>query len=410
MAGEKGTRGYNGEGSLSSYPTKKGTRWRYAILPPRDPENPDIDPTRITEGGFASRKDADAALQKVKRQIRRGIKAGDTAPKLRVWAAEWLNGLKVSKSTYQGYERNLRLHILPSLGDKRIDRITATDIAKMYRVLEATLSPNTVHKIHVTLSSLLSAAVEDKRIEDNPAQRRRITKPPTKATIEAAQEEMRVWTPTQMSAFLDWNRDTYDDFFYPLWLLYAATGARRSEILALKWGDLDMKHHKVTIRRTLDTGDPDPCATKPPKNGKTRIVGIDGDVIKELRIWRRTLAAVDISRVGRDQWVFPDLRPGIIRPRSAPSTSEMFTKRVGWAQAALGGEDVLPTIHLHEVRHSVATHLIEAGVNPRKVADRLGHTSVSITLDIYTHVTEAMEDQAVTALRGGLGRAGAAGN
>lgn len=409
MAGNKGgTRGYNGEGNIQSYETKKGTRWRFAIMPSRDPEHPDIEPTRITEGGFASRKECDAALQKVKRQLRRGIKAGDTVPTLSEWAAEWLEGLKVVKATYEGYERNLRLHILPTLGGKRIDRITATDIAKMYRTLEATLSPNTVHKIHVTLSSLLSAALEDRRIEDNPAQRRRITKPPTKASIEGAQEEMHVWTPEQMSAFLDWNRDTYKDFFYPLWLLYAATGARRSEILALKWSDLDMKRCKVTIRRTLDTGDRDPCAVKLPKNGKTRIVGIDADVIKELRIWRRTLAAVDLSRVQRDAWVFPDLRPGIIRPRSAPSTSEMFTKRVSWAQAALGGEEVLSTIHLHEVRHSVATHLIESGVNPRKVADRLGHTSVSITLDIYTHVTEAMEDQAVAALRGGLGKAGSA--
>lgn len=406
MANRKGTRGYNGEGSIQSYETKKGTRWRFTILPPRDPEHPDIPPKRVSQGGFTSRRECDEALQKVKRQIRRGINTTRDVPTLREWATEWLDGIKVTAATREGYERNLRLHILPTLGDRRIDRITASDIARLYRDLETRLSPNTVHKVHVTLTSLLSAAVEDRRIEENPAQRRRVTKPPTKATIDAAKPEMTVWTAEQTAAFLDWCH-TSGDLWYPLWLLYAATGARRSEILALRWSDIDLKAGKVNIRRALDTGDRDPCATKLPKNGTTRIVGIDPAVVTELRVWRRTLAAMDLSLVQRDAWAFPDLREGMgHRPRSVNSTSEMFTKRVRKAQQALGGEEALPTIHLHEVRHSVATQMIASGVNPRKVADRLGHSSVSITLDIYTHVTEEMEDQALAALRGSLGRAG----
>lgn len=410
MAGRgSGTRGYNGEGSIQSYETKKGTRWRFSILPPRDPEHSDIQPKRITQGGFTSRRECDEALQKVKRQLRRGVKAGESVPTLREWATDWLHGIKVTNATYEGYERNLRRHILPSLGDRRIDRITASDIAKVYRDLESRLSPNTVHKVHVTLSSVLAAAVEDRRIEDNPAARRRVTKPPTKAVIDAAKPEMKVWSAAQMSAFLDWNRDS-GDLWYPLWLMYAATGARRSEILALRWSDIDLKTGKLTIRRALDTGDRDPCATKLPKGGKVRAFTLDPAVITELRVWRRTLAAMDMTYVQRDAWVFPDLRSGLdsARPRSVNSTSEMFTKRVRKAQRRLGGEEALPTIHLHEVRHSVATQLIESGVNPYKVASRLGHSSVSITLDIYTHDTDEMEQQAIAALRGGLGTAGTA--
>lgn len=116
-----------------------------------------------------------------------------------------------------------------------------------------------------------------------------------------------------------------------------------------------------------------------------------------MKEWRKLLAARDINLVRGDAWVFP--MPGQWeRHRNPQSVSEMFTRRVQWAQKALGGADVLPTIHLHEVRHSAATILIEKGTDPKTVADRLGHTSVQITLDIYTHVTAAADDRAASLL------------
>ncbi|MCP2628127.1 site-specific integrase [Mycolicibacterium smegmatis] len=177
--------------------------------------------------------------------------------------------------------------------------------------------------------------------------------------------------------------------------MYAATGARRSEVLALRWSDLDLKTGRVHIRRTLDTGNPG--ETKKPKNGKARSFTVSPSTVAVLKGWRRLLAARDLNLVRGDAWVFP--MPGQWeRHRNPQSVSEMFTRRVQWAQKALGGPDVLPTIHLHEVRHSAATILIENGTDPKTVAERLGHESVKITLDIYTHVTAKSDDRAASLL------------
>ncbi len=154
----------------------------------------------------------------------------------------------------------------------------------------------------------------------------------------------------------------------------------------------------VYIRRTLDTGKPG--ETKPPKNGKARDFTVSPSTVTVLKDWRRLLAARDLNLVRGDAWVFP--MPGEWdRHRNANSTSEMFTFRVAKAQVDLGS-DALPTIHLHEVRHSAATILIANGTDPKTVAERLGHERVRITLDIYTHVTQQSDDRAAALLDFGL--------
>ena len=234
----------------------------------------------------------------------------------------------------------------------------------------------------------------DKHIPDNPAKSDGIRKPSKQAVTEQS-VDMTVWNQEQMTAFLTWNRDTMRDPDYPLWNLYAASGARRSELLALRWSDIDLKTGKLHIRRTLDTGKPG--ETKKPKNGKPRSFTISSSAVSILKGWRRLLAARDLNLVKGDRWVFP-MAGAWDRHRNPASTSEMFTRRVQWAQEDLGGEDALPTIHLHEVRHSAATILIAAGVDPKTVAERLGHESVKITLDIYTHVTKQSDDRAASLL------------
>jgi integrase len=258
------------------------------------------------------------------------------------------------------------------------------------------LGPNSIHKIAVTMGAILGAAVSDGLIPTNPALMTKTTRPPSLAARKSAKPEMVVWTEQELERFLLWLRDTRNDSEYPLWKLYAASGARRSEILALRWSDVDFKAAKLHIRRTLDLEDPDPRATKPPKNGEARSLSLSGSAVTVLRQWRRLLASRDLNSVKPGAWVFP-FDTDWSRPRNPQSVSEMFTRRVTWARAALG-EDKLPALHLHGIRHTVVTLLIESGLDVAKVAKRVGHSSPAITLAIYTHATVKGDELAAAVL------------
>ncbi|SLI53420.1 phage integrase [Mycobacteroides abscessus subsp. massiliense] len=399
---------YHGKGYTRSYQVKAGTRWSYQLRVPVDPTNPSMGTRQVERGGFLTEKDADKALQKAQRDAARGLRIGSKVPTLRDYSTQWLDSLDLAAATVSGYRRQLDRHVLPRIGDMTLDAISTTTMNTLYKQMQTEAPPaadgrwsdpkplgaNSVLKIATTIGALLDAAVADKHILDNPAKGGGIRKP-SKQAVTAQSAEMTVWTAEQMSTFLTWDRDTRRDPDYPLWQLYAASGARRSEVLALRWSDIDLKSGKVHIRRTLDTARPG--ETKKPKNGKPRSFTVSPSTVTTLREWRRLLASRDINLIKSDRWVFP--MPGQWeRHRNPASTSEMFTRRVEWAQKDVGGADVLPTIHLHEVRHSAATILIANGTDPKTVAERLGHESVRITLDIYTHVTKQSDDRAASLL------------
>ncbi|MDO3055612.1 phage integrase [Mycobacteroides abscessus subsp. massiliense] len=399
---------YHGAGYTRSYEVKSGTRWSYQLRVPVDPTNPNLGTRQVERGGFLTEKEADKALQKAQRDSARGLRIGSKVPTLREFSEQWLDSLDLAAATVAGYRRQFDRHVLPRIGDMTLDAITTTTLNTLYKQMQTEAPPsvegrwskpkplgaNSVLKIATTLGALFDSAVADKYLLDNPAKSDAIRRPSKQAVVSQA-AEMTVWTAEQMTRFLTWDRDTKKDPDYPLWQLYAASGARRSEVLALRWSDIDLKTGKVHIRRTLDTGRPG--ETKKPKNGKARDFTVSPSTVSTLREWRRLLASRDLNLVRGDRWVFP--MPGDWeRHRNPQSTSEMFSRRVEWAQKDVGGADVLPTIHLHEVRHSAATILIENGTDPKTVAERLGHESVRITLDIYTHVTKQSDDRAASLL------------
>ena len=401
---------FHGSGYVRSYETKGGTRWRYQIRVPVNPDLPELGTRAVTKNGFASEKDCTRAKDKAVQDVERGLRVGASIPTLAVYAENWLAGLDLASSTVKAYRRQLRRHVLPRIGKLPLDRVVPTTLRKLYvdLAVEAPpptsgrwsqpkpLGPNSIHKIAVTIGAVLAAAVSDGLIATNPALMTRTTRPPSLAARKAARPEMTVWTEQQLEMFLLWLRDTRNDSEYPLWKLYAASGARRSEILAIRWSDVDFKAAKLHIRRTLDLEDPDPRATKPPKNGEARSLALSASAVTVLRQWRRLLASRDINAVRPGAWVFP-FDTDWSRPRNPQSVSEMFTRRVTWARAALG-EDKLPELHLHGIRHTVVTLLIESGLDVAKVAKRVGHSSPAITLAIYTHATAKGDELAAAVL------------
>lgn len=380
-----------GKGSITSYPTKAGTRWRWQLRVPVDPENPDEGERQTGGGGFLTADAADDALDEAKRKLRQRLTFTRAVPTVGEYLDEWVAGRQLERSTLVAYRRLIRVHIAPALGDVPLDKLTATRIARHYRDLATSgrrdaiglgkpLSANTISKVHAVLSAALDVAVSDGFVAVNPARKRAIVQPPTGRAVRAQRPEMQVWTAEHLARFLVWSRDGGDDL-YPLWAVIAYTGVRRSEALALMWRDVDLAAGRVSIRRALDTTQRD--TVKLTKTGGARVIDIDADTVAVLRAWRATLGGLSLDRVRADAYVFGTIREG--RPRSPNEVSRRWRRRVAAARNELG-TDALPVIRLHDLRHTHASLMLALGVPVKVVSERLGHASATITLDVYSHV------------------------
>ncbi|NLE78302.1 MAG: site-specific integrase [Rhodococcus sp.] len=374
-----------GKGSITSYTTKAGTRWRYQLWVPIDPEHPDDGLRQTGKGGYKTATDADDALTKAKNEAAAGLRADSAKITLGPYARTWLAGRRIANATREQYTRHLELHIVPHLGDVAIRALTAARIAQFYRDLEdpdgADLSASTVRKIAVTLAQILDAAVSDRHVLTNRARDKR-AEPPTRKHVEAEADDFEACTAEQLAAFLAWNRDTYRDELHPLWYLLASTGMRRGEALALRWVDVDLAAGTVNVRRALDSSQTGKGSVKGTKTGRNRVVDIDEKTVEVLRSQRAVRGSVSLGMARADSLVFGN---DAGEPRNVRSVSNSWGHRVRKAQGKLGAEAV-PSLRLHGLRHTHASLLLEAGVPVKVVSERLGHASVSVTMDVYAHV------------------------
>ncbi len=229
-------------------------------------------------------------------------------------------------------------------------------------------------------------------IATNPA-RKKTANAPTSRSVKGGQDEMTTWSHKQIRQFLDWDRDVLGDDVHALWWVIAHTGLRRSEALALRWSDVDLDGMRIKVRRALDNGLPAARRTeaKGTKSGRARVVDIDTETAKLLKRWRSERAEIALDFTRAEAVVFGTLDGS---PRNPMSVSQMFSRRVAKARKALGA-DALPEITLHGLRHTHATVLLEMGENPKVVQEWLGHASITITMDVYSHVTPTMQRAAV---------------
>lgn len=398
-----------GAGTIVEYPTAQGIRYRWILPVPVDPENADLGTRKASRGGYRTVKEADVGL-------RSALADRDQARKITtrsvmtvgVYAEQWVSVLTLEASTIHGYRKIIRNHVTPQLGGIPLTKLTATRLAQHYRALEqhgrrdnkqpgTGLSANTVNKVHVLIGAMLDAALDDGHVLTNVAKKRRTVKAPTGKQIRAERPEIHTWTAAQLTAFLVWDRDTYQDDLHPLWHTIAHTGLRRSEALALRWGDIDTQAGRISLRRAADTTRRD--ATKSTKTGTARPIDIDPETAALLKAWKAKRGSIALQLARADAYVFGDDNGRLRKP---DDIGRRWTHRVTTARAALGADD-LPPITLHGLRHTHATLMLGLGIHPKVVQERLGHSNISTTMNIYSHVTPTMQKDAVTRLAELLG-------
>ncbi|WP_288781728.1 tyrosine-type recombinase/integrase [uncultured Kocuria sp.] len=414
MPRAKAKRRYGG-GSVTSYRykvkakngrgTRTETRWRYQLRVPVDVEHPDGKTKLEGKSGYKTASEAqnglDAAVKRLSEQ--QPVKAKKTT--LSAFSDEWVNGLRLAPSTIAGYRKILRNHVVPQLGQVDLANLTATRINRHYTELldhgradthadGRGLSPNTVNKVHNVLSAILDAALDDGYITVNPA-RKSTVKPPKSKEIRAAQSEVTTWTATELRDFLTWDRDDFQDDLYTLWLVISKTGMRRSEALALRWQDFDHINSRIAVRRAADTATA--RQVKNTKTGSSRVVDLPHDVVAALKSWKTLRARISFEFGKAGAYIFGNLDGEL---RSPNEVGRRWRYRVKAAQESMPD---LPTVTLKGLRHTHATLLLQAGVQPKVVQERLGHSTIAITMNIYSHVMPSMQRDAVDRLSAIMG-------
>lgn len=286
----------------------------------------------------------------------------------------------------------------------------------MYRELETNgradgkdggLSAKTVRYIATVLHKALKDAVTEGLIPMNPCDK--ADPPPARA---AKSPEMKVWTAEQVRIFMRWAEQyPLDSMQQTLFQLGFATGARRGELLALRWQDIDFEAGQVSIRRSLGSvrrhGSPSELIEGPTKTGKARVVDIDEATVAALRSLQRSRACLAFPLATSEALVFGDIEGQFLIPDSqswAFNNAQANCRKWQLERARQGAEsdvvevELLPLIRFHDIRHTHATILLRAGVHPKIVMERLGHSNITTTMETYSHVLPTMQKEAAQAI------------
>jgi integrase len=299
---------------------------------------------------------------------------------------QWLDTMlsQISSKSHERYTDIVNHFLIPNFGNGLLSKLSPTAIQQVYNKWETSgrcdkkqggLSPRTRVHIHRILKSALKQAVLLQILVRNPAD---VIKPPhpKKPTIKTL-------TVEQSAILLDAVKNKR--IYIPV-LMALTTGMRRGEILALRWKNVDFKKKTVRVVESLEQTKTGVCF-KSPKTEKTRAIILPGYALEELKAWKEKQAA-ELTELKIDanedttvcaRW---DGQP--LQPRS-------MTHQFIFAIEKLPN---LPRVRFHDLRHSHATQLLTEGIHPKIAQERLGHSTITTTLDLYSHVTNTMQDEA----------------
>lgn len=386
-----------GEGGISEYATKAGPRYliKYTLVLEDGSRKVVLQRRDKDRQPFTTRQQAAAALGDINAAMRKGTHVVPSKFTVGQWLDQWMAGLRLAESTMASYRKNVRLHVQPYIGSVQLAQLTDARLSALYRTLETTgrqdheagsgLSARTVRYVATIVKAALREAVEQGQLAVNPADKAR---PP--AARAARAPEIHPWTGPQLAGFLGWAAEQ-DYQHAAAWHVLAYTGARRGEVLALRWRDLDTTAGRLAVRRSVGLvrtkGEGARLVEGPTKSGRERVVDLDPGTVEVLRRHRVARAGLALQLARDDALIFGDLDGHHLHP-------ERFSRRFSEQLNRCRRTVEVPAIRLHDIRHTHATLMLSAGVPVKVVSERLGHASAMITLSIYAHVMPGMQAEA----------------
>ena len=345
-----------------------------------------------------SKRDAQTECAKLIAAITGGSFSEPNKVTVAEFLERWLTHMttQVDARTHVGYAEKVRKNIVPLLGQVLLTKLRSDQIEAAYTKALASgrcdgnggLSPRTVHHLHRILKQALKLAVKWKLLAVNPCD-----------AVDAPKVEKKEMKTYDMPQTVDALNEMRQTRFLIAYLLAAMCGLRRGEISALRWKNVDLDAcalRVVQTARQIGTK----VDYKPVKNTKGRPVALSPIMVYELRAHRarqtEELLRLGIKSTG-DSFVFAQPEGTPIKPGSI--TNE-------WKR--LVGKHALPGIRFHDLRHTHATAMLASGIHPKIAQERLGHSTIAITMDLYSHVMPNMQADAVATMDDALLRAGLA--
>ncbi|MFJ2191134.1 tyrosine recombinase XerC [Kitasatospora sp. NPDC087861] len=322
--------------------------------------------------------ECDGKRKELVERAKQGIATPTKSAKLSEWLPYWLEHFikpQRKKTTQAKYETHVRLYLVPLLGSKGLESLSPRDVRTFLAKVAKQSSAATAKESHRVLRSALSAACRDELIVRNVA----MLVPPPRVTSR----EIKPWTLDQTLTFLSAART---DPLYAAFVLAIALGMRRGEIVGLRWSEVDLDHRVLVVREQVQRVRGELYADTT-KSGKRRPVPLPRICVAALR-WHR-MRQDEARRTAGDKW---------------EETGYIFTTRTGrpieptnlyrsFVRVSKAAE--VPAIRLHDTRHGCATLLVACGVPPRVVMEILGHSQIGLTMNVYTHVAQDTQREAL---------------
>ena len=288
-------------------------------------------------------------------------------------------------STAEYYRRGIELHITPRIGDIPLKKLTGRDLQWLYKDLQEHgrlreaqkgkqpgLSDSTIRGIHTMLHNALDRAVKERLIIRNPADD---CVPP-----KIPKHEMKILPPEQIKTYL-----TAADQrgVLPMFYLELSTGLRRGELVALLWSDLNLQTKTLTVSKSVSRGKGELVVTEPKTENSVREIYLSDEAIR--------LLVEDRKNHPFSPYMFPSPKTGgMYGPDCVGRIHKKLLEKAG----------IEEHVRFHDLRHTFSTLAIQSGIDPKTVAEILGHASAEFSLDVYTHVTAGMKKAAAQKIGG----------
>ena len=372
--------------------------WTYRVWVPAELV-PLVGKQTVRSSGHVTQREAQAAGERLVQRLRAGEHVAAGAQTVGAFLEDWLETKRqLRPTTRRSYQGHLRQHLIPHLGAITLDRLQPSHITAAYDAIVAAdpkrpVGPTTVARIHATLRCALNAAVKQRKLPFNPAVHVELP--------AASRPKVAPWSAEEVGAFLD---AAASDRLAALYELAALHGLRRGELCGCRWPDLDDERAVLTIGiQIVDNGGR--LLVGPPKSkaGEDRKVDLDSGTLGSLMAHRLRqdeeraawgTAYVDAPTLPNERGEPVEL-VGLMftREDGQPLRPEYVTRHMQLIAKKAG----LPRKRLHDLRHGSASIQLAAGVALAIVSKRLGHSSITITADTYSHLLEGVGRQAAEA-------------